>query len=276
MRRHLLILCSALAALCPGTPVRAAPSPCPEHFAGGHAPDLVNPKLAARARDLCFVGFAVEHSGLTRTPLWSAERLTRDGVKAAHALPREGMFHDEPGLPADEAADLADYVRSGYDRGHMSPSGDMPTMAAQQQSFSLANMVPQAPELNRELWEGIEAAVRGWAVRAGDLYVVTGPIFNGQALRALNGRVVVPTMIFKAVYDPGWNRAGVYLVRNANDSDYQAISVDQLTSLTGIDVFPGVSAAVKASATRLPAPLPRREHNALTLWPGVLGSLLGR
>ena len=48
----------------------------------------------------------------------------------------------------------------------MSPNGDMGTPEAQQQSFSLANMIPQAPKLNRVLWEGIESAVRNWAIRA--------------------------------------------------------------------------------------------------------------
>ena len=235
----------------------AAPSACPEHFYAGQEPDLYNPKLAVGARDLCFIAFAVQHSGQTRTPLWSAEHLTRDAVEAARGLPREGVFHAEPALPAAEAADLGDYRRSGYDRGHMSPNGDMPTAEAQQQSFSLANMVPQAPALNRQLWERIESGVRTWAVRAGELYVVTGPVFQGADLQALHGRVLVPTLIYKAVYDPGWNRAGVYLVRNADDSDYAAISVDQLTRLTGIDIFPGIPADVKARVTTLPAPLRR-------------------
>ncbi len=235
----------------------AAPSACPEHFYAGQEPDLYNPKLAVGARDLCFIAFGVEHSAQTRTPLWSAEHLTRDNLEAARGLPREGVFHAEPGLPADEAADLGDYRRSGYDRGHMSPNGDMPTLEAQQQSFSLANMVPQAPVLNRQLWERIESGVRHWAVRADELYVVTGPVFQGQNLQALNGRVLVPTLIYKAIYDPGGNRAGVYLVRNADDSDYTVLSIDQLTRLTGIDVFPALPSDVKAHATDLPAPLRR-------------------
>ena len=251
-----LVLCGSFAP----RPADAAPSACPEHFYAGRQPELHNPKLAVGARDLCFIAFGVEHSGQTRTPLWSAEHLTRDALEAARGLPRAGVFHDEPALPADEAADLGDYRRSGYDRGHMSPNGDMPTPEAQQQSFSLANMVPQAPVLNRQLWERIESGVRAWATRAGELFVVTGPVFQGQNLQALNGRVLVPTLIYKAVYDPGWNRAGVYLVRNADDTDYAAISIDQLTELTGIDVFPGIPSDVKVRATDLPAPLRRGSH----------------
>lgn len=243
-----------LAMLCAAWPSGAAPTACPAHFAAGQAPDTRDPKRAAGARDLCFSAFAVRHSGQSRTPLWSAEHLTRAGVKAARGLTRQGTFHAEPLLPREEAAGLHDYRGSGYDRGHMSPSGDMPTMEAQQESFSLANMVPQAPRLNRGLWEAIESGVRALAVRSGGVYIVTGPLFEGQSLEALNDRVLVPTSLFKAVYDPAGRRTGVYLVRNANDSGYKVISVDQLTALAGIDVFPGVPAALKARAGVLPAP----------------------
>lgn len=63
----------------------AAETACPAHFSGGQAPQITNQKMTVRARELCYSGFAVMHSGLTRTPLWSAEHLTREGLEAAAA-----------------------------------------------------------------------------------------------------------------------------------------------------------------------------------------------
>ena len=85
---------------------------------------------------------------------------------------------------------------------HLAPAADMPDERAQHESFSLANMIPQDPQSNRGLWSGIESAVRGLARNSGELYVVSGPVFQGATLQRLRGRVLVPTHIFKAVYDP--------------------------------------------------------------------------
>ncbi|MGY2048482.1 DNA/RNA non-specific endonuclease [Methylobacterium sp. JK268] len=233
---------------------------CPEQFAGGQAPVLTNPKLAANATLLCFSGFAVLHSGLSRTPLYAAEHLDRARVEAARRLDRVDSFHEEPRLPPGERADLSDYVGSGYDRGHMAPSGDMPDPAAMGESFSLANMVPQDPDLNRGLWAGIESAVRSLAVERGELYVVTGPTFEGGDLQALKGRVLVPTRVFKAVYDPRRGEAGVYLARNAKDAGYETVSPAQLAAIAGIVVFPSLPEAVRARA--MPLPEPRRDEVA--------------
>ena len=154
-----------LAALLAASPAAAAPTACPEHFHAGRAPDVLNPRLLAGTRALCFRAFALLHSATTRTALYSAEHLTRDGLAAARGLPRDSEFHPEPALPEGERAELQDYARSGFDRGHLAPSGDMPDDDAQQESFSLANMVPQAPKLNRGIWQGIESAVRSSKAR---------------------------------------------------------------------------------------------------------------
>ena len=84
----------------------------------------------------------------------------------------------------------------------MALSGDMPTETSQHESFSLANMIPQDPKNNQILWQGIEEATRTLASRDGEVYVVTGPIFEGSSLERLNGRVLVPAFVFKAIYDP--------------------------------------------------------------------------
>ncbi|WP_431858676.1 DNA/RNA non-specific endonuclease [Azospirillum sp.] len=234
----------------------AAPTACPEHFLEAQAPDLVNAKLAPKTRELCYSGYAALHSGITRTSLWTAERLTRERLTAAKGLERNNTFHADPNLPQDERAELADYRGSGFDRGHLAPSGDMPDPQAQDESFSLANMVPQNADNNRNLWEGIESSVRNLARRNGELYVVTGPFYQGSSIQRIRGRVLVPTHLFKAVYDVRQRKAAAYLVENAPGNSYQRISIADLEELTGIAVFPGLPETQRDAMLDLPEPRP--------------------
>src|SRR3954462_920986 len=138
MRRFVVILVFSLIAVLAFNPTsaQAQSESCPQHFFGGTPPVLLRPQLAQRTQALCYEQFAVLHSGIVRTPLWSAERLTRDEIENAGQLKRRNAFHQESRLPPKDRAKLADYARSGYDRGHMSPNGDMATPNAQHESFS--------------------------------------------------------------------------------------------------------------------------------------------
>jgi endonuclease G, mitochondrial len=236
------------------TSAQVQPESCPQHFVGGTPPALLKPQLAQGTQALCYEQFAVLHSAAVRTPLWSAERLTSEQIEAASRLKRRNAFHSEPRLPPQDRAKLADYSRSGYDRGHMSPSGDMSTPNAQRESFSLANMIPQHPCNNEVLWEGIESAIRDLASAEGELYVVTGPIYEGTDIPFLNGRVGVPSRVYKAVYHPVRRAAAAYITPNADGMDWQGISINQLAQITGIDPFPAVPADIKAVAMPLPTP----------------------
>lgn len=239
----------------------AAPTQCPAFFAGGVAPD-VGPALSQKVRPLCFSAYALLHSGVTRSALWSAEHLTRDNVRSARSLERQNLFHAESDLPASERAELSDYVRSGFDRGHLAPSGNMPDEAAQAESFSLANMIPQDPDNNRNLWASIETAVRDHAVRSGELYVVTGPLYIGKDLKVLRGRVLVPTHVFKAVYDPRRQAAAAYITANGPGAEWKTVSIKELEGLAGIDVFPALSSAAKTKLASLPSPTQRASRAA--------------
>ena len=84
----------------------------------------------------------------------------------------------------------------------MSPSGDMPDLSSQQESFSLANIIPQSPCNNEVIWEQIESAVRGYVSAGNEVFVVTGPIYEGQTIATIGNGVAVPTRIFKAIYNP--------------------------------------------------------------------------
>lgn len=238
----------------------AAQTGCPEHFAGGQAPDFINQKLATKAREVCYSGYGLMHSGITRTPLYSAEHLTRERLQQAKGMRRQSKFFPDPNIPASERAELRHYARSGYDRGHVAPSGDMPDEISQQESFSLANMVPQVRENNRGVWEGIESTVRNMVKNRGELYVVTGPIFQGSQLQRIGGAVMVPTQLFKAVYDPKRQEAGAYLVDNTADAKPLTVSIAELEKITGIRIFPTVGNQVKAQPMKLPEPKTYKER----------------
>jgi endonuclease G len=245
-----LALAALLASLL-SSPALAAHTGCPEHFANGEAPDLINRKLDSRSREVCYSGYALKHSGVTRTPLYAAEHLTRERLMQGKGLKRHNNFHPDDNIPAAERAELRHYARSGYDRGHVAPSADMFDMQSQYECFSLANMMPQVPENNRGPWEGIESSVRKMAQERGDLYVVTGPIFRGERVQRIGGAVLVPTSMFKAVYDPRRQEAGAYLIDNSADSQPYTISIAELEKMTGISVFPTLSSRVKSRPMNL-------------------------
>src|SRR4051812_12286811 len=46
---------------------------CRDHYVDGRAPEIRNAKLGNATTELCYGVFGVMHSGITRTPLWSAE-----------------------------------------------------------------------------------------------------------------------------------------------------------------------------------------------------------
>jgi len=99
------------------TVVLAAATQCPNEYANGIAPKIISQAKMEKVREICYSHFGVMHSGITRTPIWSAERLTSENIVAAREMKRKNAFHPESMLPDDERAELSDYARSGYDRG---------------------------------------------------------------------------------------------------------------------------------------------------------------
>ena len=172
----------------PGTAVKPAPtatartdssaesfSACQQFFAAGKPP-VASPRPTHRA--LCYDAFAILHSGESKTAVYVAQKLNRALVADADEKRTDKFFADAR-LRAAERATLQDYRGSGFDRGHLAPAGQMPTPQAMAQSFSLANIVPQAPQHNQDTWRvSVEDATKKYAARgSSDVYVITGPVY---------------------------------------------------------------------------------------------------
>lgn len=235
---------------------------CKRQYFEAATPALVHKGLDRRTTTVCYQAFAIGYSGLTRTPLWSAERLTGAAVASAKTFGRKGIeFYPDDHLPGRDRAALDDYRRSGFDRGHMAPSADMPTIEARRESFTLANVVPQDRTMNAEVWSDIEQAVRRLARKHGTIYVVTGPVFGSAKLDSLNGRVAIPTAIYKAVLIPG-RGAAAYVADNTARRRLAIVSLAQLAHLTGVDPFPEADARTKARAIDLPTPRQQKRRRS--------------
>jgi endonuclease G, mitochondrial len=249
MFRTILVRLAMAGALLAAGAAQAAS--CPVHYLDGRAPEIRNPKLATATRELCYGVFGVMHSGVTRTPLWSAEYLRADNLERAEGLDRDNAFHAEPRLPQGQRAELSDYSRSGFDRGHLAPNGDMPDRRTQRESFSLANMVPQDGDHNRHIWAPIEQSVRKMAKREGELYVITGPAFLGTSLRQV-GKVLVPSHLYKVVYSPRQKAAAAWFVENRAEATIHVIPVAELERIVGIELLPSLSRQQKERMLKLP------------------------
>lgn len=222
---------------------------CPDRFLGG-----VTPRIAPSERDrrvvLCNDAYASLSSALARTPLWSAEKLTPADMAMARGTERASEFDADDRLPRGDRAELSDYRRSGWDRGHLAPSADMPGPRAQEQSFLLSNIAPQDARLNRGEWADLEADVRSLARRRDAVYVVTGVLFQAAEIETVpSGRVLVPTSFWKAVASPG--EGSVVVVADNGPGRVATMTVPRFTERYGIDPFPALGAGDRANELRI-------------------------
>lgn len=216
------------------------------------------PSTTQIGRDLCFDDFAIFYSPSDKKPIYTVERLNSEQLQAPHPR-RTNQFYEEARLPAHERALLADYRGSGYDRGHNVPAGDMTRERGMAQSFSLANMMPQARQNNQGIWaKRVEEPTRMYIKRAeSDVYVFTGSVGNAGSIG--KSRVTIPSHLYKLVYDPSKKLAWAYWVENTDDAQMSApISYADLVQKTGIDFHLPVglsdNSASKAAAMGISAP----------------------
>ena len=217
---------------------------CDSLFVGARTPTFVNAKLETRTTYLCWTGFAVMYSGVTRTPLWSAEHVTAAGL-ASSPPDVETRQHAADQLPASDRTGASDFEGSRYQAVPMTPPADLATATARYGAGSYANAAPIYDGPALEYWRNLGAGIRREASRRGDLYVISGTLFKGNDLQSLGGRVLVPTAFYKAIYDLRTASGAVYMVDNTAEAHTTVISLAELEKRAGMDLFPGVPPSVK-------------------------------
>ncbi len=172
---------------------------------------------------------------------WTVYVLSGANLKRGHWR-RTQDFRPDP-FVSTGSAQLSDYRRSGYDRGHLVPAGDFKwDSLGMSETFYLSNTSPQLHGFNAGIWEALERAVRGWAKQKGRLVVYTGPVLRPNQKR-IAGRVTVPDSFYKVLYWMSSSRVealGFLVPHREMEGDplRYAVSVDVVEQVTGLDFFP--------------------------------------
>lgn len=240
----------------------AAPTPTPtppssEHLTMGNPSNAVTDAAQPTNYLMVKTQYALSYHRDNGEANWVSWHLDSSWLGST---PRQDDFREDTTLPAGwYQVHETDYSGSGFDRGHMCPSGDRTiSVSANSATFLMTNMIPQMPANNQGPWASLESYSRTLVSQGNELYVVSG----GQGLQFFiaNGHVAVPAQTWKVivVLTNGTNDVGrvttttrtiAVVMPNSGSigSDWRAyrVSVDQVEAITGFDFFSSVPSSIQ-------------------------------
>ena len=214
---------------------------------------------------LCRIDYHNMYNGTTKTPLWVAEDLIPSNVSGAEdpgikdsSGKRKNPFKEDKDIPENVRSTLDDYENNTESRkpfrgdgnqlarGHMSAAENHNRLAAYIQSFLLSQMVPQHQNCNNAgIWSTFERMSREWTVHYGEIFVVSGPIYENGYSDTIGNGVAVPSHLFKVVFNPTLNQSIGFIVENGPLCKVKPAQVvaSQATieQVTGLQFFPKMS-----------------------------------
>lgn len=175
---------------------------------------------------------------------WVAYQLKSNMITRNHF--ERPYFIDDP-LVDTNSADWKNYKKSGYDKGHLCPAGDMKfSKKAFEDTFFTSNISPQKHNFNSGIWNRLEEKTRFWAQKYQSIYVITGGVLKNNLKVIGKENVAVPDAFYKVLLqkDNQNFKMIAFLVPSQESKDALfkfVISTDELEKLTGIDFYPNLS-----------------------------------
>lgn len=143
------------------------------------------------------VCYDYHHKGATYVAyLLDGELVNRANIK------KRGSFYTEKNIPKRYRSYPKDYRHSGYDRGHLASDASFDhDLKAMRKTYSMVNIIPQSPIVNRRLWSKAEKYERYVASRLGSVTVINGVIYAKNSKRIGENRISVPDGFWKMIYN---------------------------------------------------------------------------
>jgi len=146
---------------------------------------------------------------------------TLDGNKVnAVNIKKRHSFYTEKNLPKKYRSHTRDYTHSGYDRGHLANDASFDyNKKVVRKTYSMANIIPQAPKVNRKTWIKAEKLERKVAVGIGMVNVLNGVVYSSNPPRIGKNNIAVPDGFWKMIYNDEKNYKKCFYYKN----DFNAV-----------------------------------------------------
>lgn len=172
---------------------------------------------------------------------WVSYELEKNNLR--NCAQRMNNFRVDPAVSTGSAT-LNDYAKSGYDRGHLVPAGDMKISSeAMKDTFFMSNMAPQPPKFNQGKWAQLENLMRAWASKYQKIWIVTGPVLEkGLPVIGKDNQVSVPDKYFKVILrQNGSSYTGIAFLMETSlpygELKAYTTSINHVEELTRTDYF---------------------------------------
>ena len=145
---------------------------------------------------------------------------TLDGTKVNSVnIKKRSKFYTEKNLPNQYRSHNKDYIHSGYDRGHLANDASFDYDAkVVRKTYTMANIIPQAPTVNRRTWIKAEKLERSVAVSLGSVSVLNGVVYGSNPQRIGKNQIAVPDGYWKMIYNDDKDYKKCFYYKNELDA----------------------------------------------------------
>jgi len=134
-------------------------------------------------------------------------------------IKKRPKFYSEKNIPVKYRSKSKDYKHSGYDRGHLAPDASFDyDKKALRKVYSMANIIPQAPTVNRRTWIKTEKLERKIAYKLGSANVVIGVEYSKDPKRIGKNKIAVPSAFYKRITNKSKNYDKCFYYKNDLDA----------------------------------------------------------
>jgi len=111
-------------------------------------------------------------------------------------------FYVEREIESEYRAETTDYTNTGYDRGHLAPDASFDwSQESLDSTYSLANIIPQVPVVNRQMWLKVENYARDKAVELFELNIVNVVRYSNTPQRIGENNISVSIGYYKILFN---------------------------------------------------------------------------